>query len=155
MILQMKKCDRKRHKKNDDFLSKQEQQQDVTYTENIIIPNYVSHYIMNLPDSAIDFLSNFIGLYNSETNNISNSGCYVMPWIHVHCFEKHNNDEEPTLEQLHKRIYKRILFSMNTNEKILPIERLSFHLVRKVSPTKPMFCVSFKLSLELTFANGR
>lgn len=117
-------------------------------TKTIKIPHEISHFVMNLPDSAIDFLGNFVGLYSS----VSESNCITkMPWIHVHCFEKYGNDEELTMEEIHRRVYQRILKSMNTTSEILPFDKLSFHLVRKVSPTKPMFCVSYKLPRELAF----
>lgn len=117
-------------------------------TKTIKIPHEISHFVMNLPDSAIDFLGNFVGLYAS----ISESDCISkMPWIHVHCFEKYGNDENLTMEELHERVYQRILKSMNTTPDILPFNELSFHLVRKVSPTKPMFCISYKLPRTLAF----
>lgn len=117
-------------------------------TKTIKIPHEISHFVMNLPDSAIDFLGNFVGLYASisEQNSITK-----MPWIHVHCFEKYGNDEDLTMEELYERVYQRILKSMNTTSDILPFDELSFHLVRKVSPTKPMFCVSYKLPRALAF----
>ncbi|EDO14928.1 hypothetical protein Kpol_1005p16 [Vanderwaltozyma polyspora DSM 70294] len=108
--------------------------------KEIKIPFQVNHYVMNLPDSSIDFLGNFNGILKSS--DCSDMG---MPWIHIHCFEKYDNDETPTDEEIHKRVYSRILKSMNTTQEILPFENLQFHLVRKVSPTKPMFCVSLQL----------
>ncbi|CCK68639.1 tRNA (guanine) methyltransferase KNAG_0B01970 [Huiozyma naganishii CBS 8797] len=111
----------------------------------IQIPNEISHFVMNLPDSAIDFLGSFVGLY-FESPNVNRK----MPWIHVHCFEKYENDEDPSMEELYARVHSRILNSMGTTQDVLPFETLSFQLVRKVSPTKPMFCVSFKLPKKLS-----
>ncbi|CCD23859.1 tRNA (guanine) methyltransferase NDAI_0C01990 [Naumovozyma dairenensis CBS 421] len=133
---------RKRHKKNEDGTS-----EPVKLYKEVVIPNEISHFVMNLPDSAIDFLGSFIGLYSSDTTKNK------MPWIHVHCFEKYDNDEDLTMEELHSRVYQRILNSLKTTTVVLPQEALSFHLVRKVSPTKPMFCVSFKLPASIAFAS--
>lgn len=107
--------------------------------KEIKIPFEVNHYVMNLPDSAIDFLGGYNHLYKDY--NLPDE----MPYIHVYCFEKYGNDETPSMEELYQRVYQRILKSMETTSEILPFSECSFHLVRKVSPTKPMFCVSYKL----------
>lgn len=126
---------RKRQKKEDSHsFSKRES----STTKEIPIPLEIHHYVMNLPDSSITFLHCFRGLFNGL--NINN-----LPWIHVHCFEKHGTDEEPTTGELQERVHKRILEELDTDEATLPVDKMSFHLVRKVSPTKPMFCVSFQL----------
>ncbi len=47
---------------------------------------------MNLPDSAITFLHHFIEIYdNSYVRSIrdSNLSDFTLPFIHVHCFQKH------------------------------------------------------------------
>lgn len=136
---------RKKHKKNDGAT---ETAPPAPHTKTIPIPNEISHFVMNLPDSAIDFLGNFVGLYHGEPND----GSKKMPWIHVHCFEKYGNDEEPSTEELHRRVHQRILDSMHTDASTLPLDTLSFHVVRKVSPTKPMFCVSYKLPAALAYS---
>lgn len=141
---------RKRHKKNDhgEIIEKSTEAHKPEFKE-IVIPNEISHFVMNLPDSAIDFLGDFVGLYDNATDKEKK-----MPWIHVHCFEKYGNDEEPSMEELYQRVHTRILKAMNTDPSVLPIENLSFHLVRKVSPTKPMFCVSYQLPRELVYKNS-
>lgn len=116
--------------------------------KKIKIPNEISHFVMNLPDSAIEFLHNFNGIYSEVENT---NAITKMPWVHVHCFEKYGNDEELTMDEIHKRVYHRIIENMKTTSEILPFETLQFHLVRKVSPTKPMFCVSFRLPKEIAF----
>ncbi|QLQ80940.1 hypothetical protein HG537_0E02950 [Torulaspora globosa] len=128
--------ERKRHKKVPTPAAKE-----------LEIPLHINHFVMNLPDSSISFLHNFIGLYH-------NIPIQTMPFIHLHCFEKYAIDEEPTMQELHNRVHSRILSSLQTNEKILPRHQLSFHLVRKVSPTKPMFCVSFELPREVASATS-
>ncbi|AQZ16480.1 TRM5 (YHR070W) [Zygosaccharomyces parabailii] len=102
------------------------------------IPLEIHHYVMNLPDSSITFLRYFKGLFNDSC--IKN-----LPWIHIHCFEKHGTDEEPTMDELHERVHKRILRELSVDDSTLPLNQISIHLVRKVSPTKPMFCASFQL----------
>ncbi|CCH60157.1 hypothetical protein TBLA_0C03550 [Henningerozyma blattae CBS 6284] len=133
---------KKKRRINDDTKSILQEKREIE-TKNITIPFEINHFVMNLPDSAIDFLGEFNHLYNGF--EIPKN----LPYIHVHCFEKYDNDETPTMEELYERVHKRILRSMNTTTEILPLASCSFHLVRKVSPTKPMFCVSFKLPREL------
>lgn len=114
----------------------------------IPIPFEISHFVMNLPDSSISFLNQFIGLFDGHPDILQ------MPWIHVHCFEKYGNDEDLSMEELHERVHKRITVELNTSNNVLPISDLSFHLVRKVSPTKPMFCVSFQLPRQVAFTSA-
>ena len=115
----------------------------------IPIPLQVNHYVMNLPDSAIDFLGNFNGVFSTQRGNIME-----MPWVHVHCFEKYDNGENLTMDQVQERVYDRIIKSLQTTEQTLPLADLHFHLVRKVSPTKPMFCVSFRLPEPIAYKSN-
>lgn len=128
-----------------------------TEAKEIEIPQYFHHYVMNLPDSALSFLDEFVGLYSRHPQIaavIQNQPNFKLPWIHCHCFEKYEHDEtpEPSMEDLHRRVHARILDTMKTTETILPFDAVQFHLVRKVAPTKPMFCASFQLPKELAFA---
>lgn len=128
---------------------------DGTSTDGVLstkIPSSISQYVMNLPGSSIDFLDEFIGLYSHDPEVeqfVKNAEDFTLPTINVHCFEKYAHDSpEPTMEELHRRVHARII------EKIqfpAPIEDFTFHLVRKVAPTKPMFCVSFILPEEVAF----
>ncbi|CAN3358691.1 tRNA (guanine(37)-N(1))-methyltransferase [Diutina catenulata] len=115
----------------------------------LAVPRHFSHYVMNLPDSALTFLDAFIGLFNNFESS-EKSTFKEMPMIHVHCFEKYSNDEapEPSLEEIQHRVHKRIQTILAYP---LEYELCSFHLVRKVAPTKPMFCVSFRLPEEVAF----
>lgn len=145
------KTNRKRHKKDNSSTGVAPTQQSQSTTKEIIINNEINHYSMNLPDSAIDFLDQFVGLYNHDTRE--QVLARKMPWIHVYCFEKYGNDEEPTMEELYHRVHKRIIQKMSTTSDVLLFEHMRFHLVRKVSPTKPMFCVSFELPMELAYTH--
>lgn len=120
--------------------------------EKYEIPKFFTHYVMNLPDSALTFLDEFIGLYSrdSEVEAIIKSlPTFKLPQINTHCFEKFSADEpEPSMEELHHRIHQRIVKIIQYE---IPFDHCSFHLVRKVSPTKPMFCVSFTLPEQVAF----
>lgn len=127
-----------------------EREYEVTKVE---IPKYFSNYVMNLPDSALTFLDEFIGLYsrNPKVKDLVKSlPGFKLPIINCHCFEKFSPEEspEPPMEELHKRVHAKIVKLLQFE---IPFESCKFHLVRKVAPTKPMFCVSFELPEEVAF----
>ena len=121
----------------------QEQQPPQPLIKELIIPSQISHYVMNLPDSAISFLGNFRGIFATYAHSTTES--IKMPWVHVHCFEKYPPGEDVTDHELHVRVHARIVAALNITVDDLPLSAVSLHLVRKVAPTKPMFCASFQL----------
>lgn len=57
----------------------------------------VNHFVMNLPDSAIDFLGAFRGLYNPlyELDGAREEVARVgLPLIHCYCFTKEGDEAE-------------------------------------------------------------
>lgn len=140
----------KRRKMNSDSNEKSSTKDYEVTTVNI--PKYFSNYVMNLPDSALTFLDEFVGLYSDPKveSVIRDIPDFKLPIINVHCFEKYSPHEEPepSLEELYKRIHKKIVVLIDHE---IPLEKCLFHLVRRVAPTKPMFCVSFELPEEVAF----
>lgn len=132
--------------------SKETTTEKVTETKRVSVPKFLSHYAMNLPDSALTFLDEFIGLYtrDPEVEKVaSEDPDFILPIINVHCFEKFSPDEpEPSMEELHRRVHAKIIKTIDFHK---PFEEFDFHLVRRVAPTKPMFCVSFELPKEVAF----
>lgn len=114
---------------------------------NVEVPKFINHYVMNLPDSALTFLNEFIGLY-SKHQELKDDPTFELPVINAHCFEKYSPTEEITMEDVQKRVHARIVKLIDFDIQYL---ELDFHLVRKVAPTKPMFCVSFVLPEEVAF----
>lgn len=120
--------------------------------QKIPIPQYFSSYVMNLPDMALTFLDEFVGLYSRDKDvkkAVKQLPDFQLPLINCHCFEKYSPHEpEPLMEELHRRVHAKIVKLLDFE---LPFEECTFHLVRKVAPTKPMFCVGFRLPEEVAF----
>lgn len=124
-------------------------QPSVIVTEEYPIPKFISHFVMNLPDSALEFLNEYNGIY-SNYPEIKQLQGFKLPYVHVYCFEKFSPDEpEPSDEELHLRVFEKIKRIMNYND--FEFNKFSFHTVRKVAPTKPMFRVSFQIPEEVAF----
>lgn len=123
--------------------------------EEVRVPLYYSHYIMNLPDTATEFLDSYVGLYHdpslrSQIFGSENPEDVKLPTINVHCFHKHDPHvpeptEEEVFEDLRVRVSKKLNYEMKK-------EHLDIHNVRKVAPTKTMYCISFELPLEVALA---
>ncbi|KZS93296.1 guanine-N(1)--methyltransferase [Sistotremastrum niveocremeum HHB9708] len=108
--------------------------------DNRVVRN-ISHFVMNLPDTAILFLDAFRGILKNISNDPAFAELYAtMPMIHCHCFTR---ELEPAAAE--RDILERV-------EKVLgvrPSEALNFHLVRSVAPNKEMYCISFRLPKEI------
>ncbi|KAK9368791.1 Met-10+ like-protein-domain-containing protein [Lipomyces kononenkoae] len=129
---------RSRHAKDDDGKRK---------IEVIQIPSRYSHYVMNLPDSAITFLDAFRGLHADDDDYDDDT---KLPYIHVHCFHKSDpNESKPSDDEVHSALRQRIASALGFD---IPLSALSSHFVRAVAPTKGMYCVTFLLPKEVAFA---
>jgi tRNA (guanine37-N1)-methyltransferase len=124
--------------------------------------NLVSHFVMNLPDSAIQFLDAFRGIFSGlHINGRDLRGLYdTMPMIHCHCFTRELDPDTARMDIQKVRLSLTSLpalpnFSAQRVEEKLGYhlsENISFHLVRSVAPKKDMYCVSFRLPVEVAFA---
>ncbi|RYO97889.1 hypothetical protein DL765_011014 [Monosporascus sp. GIB2] len=118
--------------------------------KRIPIPATISHFVMNLPASAITFLPHFRGLYAGHEELFARHTGIKLPVVHVHCFAPKADDDGPILE-----VCERI--SAELGVKVLPGDpeengRAAVHNVRTVAPKKDMFCASFRLPAEVAFA---
>lgn len=130
------------------FISKKRKTGEEPVYHHLPIPSFIHHFVMNLPDSALEFLNEFNGIYAGHEELKELPG-FKLPMIHVYCFEKFSPDEpEPSDEDIQRRIHAK----MNTIiDYELDYNTLHFQLVRKVAPTKPMYRVSFPLPEECAF----
>uniref|UniRef100_A0A060TD02 tRNA (guanine(37)-N1)-methyltransferase n=1 Tax=Blastobotrys adeninivorans TaxID=409370 RepID=A0A060TD02_BLAAD len=120
--------------------------------ERIEVPKRFQHYVMNLPDSALTFLDAFVGLYGDEEvrKRAQINDEKDLPMIHVHCFYKADPMEpEPPQEVVYNDLLNTVNGKLGSE---MTVDKLSFHKVRKVAPTKTMYCISFRLPASAAFA---
>ncbi|EMD32636.1 hypothetical protein CERSUDRAFT_161607 [Gelatoporia subvermispora B] len=108
----------------------------------------ITHFVMNLPQSAIEFLDAFRGVLAPAnmgdrplSGEYSDSGS--MPMIHCYCFTRFLEPAEAEAD-----IRQRVEAGMGH-----PLgEEVSLYNVRSVAPNKDMYCISFRLPYEVAFA---
>ena len=114
-------------------------------------PRIFSHYVMNLPATAIDFLPDFIGLFRGRQELFAPYTSLQLPQIHCYCFEFKTDDSDDEFIGARKNILRRvsaklgIVIDPSTHE-------VEIHDVRNVAPKKHDFCISFRLPAEVAFA---
>ncbi len=117
---------------------------------------------MNLPASAIEFLSSYRGVYAGQEALFAPHTPTRLPLVHVHCFShKCPDDETPAREDICERISKELGFAVrpaatsgNEGAEVEEEEEgaVKIHNVRDVAPAKSMYCASFRLMPEVAFA---
>ncbi|PNY23930.1 tRNA (guanine(37)-N1)-methyltransferase [Tolypocladium capitatum] len=115
----------------------------------IPVPPTISHFVMNLPASALEFLHNYRGLYCGHEKLFTPHAEAELPMIHAHCFAAKGDDATP-LDDICQRIYTEIGVRLVPGDAEKP-GQVSIHEVRDVAPAKRMFCASFRLPPEVAF----
>lgn len=124
-------------------------------TATFIQPHFFSHYVMNLPATAITFLPSFIGLY-SNIPGISSADIRKMfaphtetplPMVHVYCFSTKSDDNILETKEICEEISRQLEFEITPNK----TADMQVWDVRDVAPKKRMFCASFRLPKEVAF----
>ncbi|KAH7886042.1 Met-10+ like-protein-domain-containing protein [Phlebopus sp. FC_14] len=105
----------------------------------------ITHFIMNLPESALLFLDAFRGILSSLAGAGGElSEVYTeMPMVHCYCFTR-----EAELEKAEQDIKQRAEAQLGAKLD----GDLSIHHVRSVAPSKDMYCISFRLPRSVAFA---
>ncbi|KAG5922246.1 tRNA(m(1)G37)methyltransferase [Claviceps africana] len=120
--------------------------------KRVPVPPTVSHYVMNLPASALEFLHNFKGLYQGHEELFYPHTETKLPLIHAHCFAvKAEADDTTPLDDICQRIYHEIGVQLRPGDAEKEGE-VAIHEVRDVAPAKRMFCATFRLPREVAFA---
>lgn len=130
---------------------------------------------MNLPDTAIEFLDAFRGLYGplrklegaSEAIDAAGEDC--LPMVHCYCFTKEVDGAEKDILEVsraaiffffpcrqladHRRTFHlplRQRASLALGFSITPASKdYKLRFVRDVAPKKEMYCLEFRLSKEM------
>lgn len=112
----------------------------------VVQPKIFSHYIMNLPASAIAFLPNFIGLYRGWEKRFAPHTDRKLPMIHVYCFSTKSDDNKAEEIKVCNEISKQLGHVIKPGK-----DKVMIWDVRDVAPQKRMFCASFRLPEEVAF----
>ncbi|KAL8759460.1 MAG: hypothetical protein Q9199_000765 [Rusavskia elegans] len=116
-------------------------------SETLKEPSVFSHYILNLPASALTFLPNFIGLYNGHDHLFYPHVAAKLPMIHVYCFSTKSDDNKAEEAKICGEIGRQLGYEFEgTGDAEMEIWD-----VRDVAPQKRMFCASFRLPAEVAF----
>ncbi|KAI1500097.1 Met-10+ like-protein-domain-containing protein [Biscogniauxia marginata] len=123
--------------------------------QRVPIPPTISHFVMNLPASAITFLGHFRGLYAGREALFAPhaGGGAELPMVHVHCFASKAEDDGPLLD-----VCARVTAELGLATGAMKLGdagnsgEVEVFEVRNVAPNKRMFCASFRLPAEVAFA---
>lgn len=118
--------------------------------KKVPVPPTISHFVMNLPASAIEFTHNYRGLYHGNEDLFAPHTETKLPMVHVHCFALKADDDRP-IQDICERLHKEIGVLLKPGDAENDGE-VAIHEVRDVAPAKRMFCASFRLPPEVAFA---
>ncbi|KIX01596.1 uncharacterized protein Z518_09322 [Rhinocladiella mackenziei CBS 650.93] len=111
-------------------------------------PTIFSHYVMNLPASAIEFLDAFKGTYHGREGEFKPHTSQKLPWIHLYLFQAKLETEHDEFEEICQKISRHIGAEVNLYDEELEME---IRYVRLVAPKKKMFCASFRIPASVAF----
>ncbi|GAP83462.2 putative tRNA wybutosine-synthesizing protein 2 [Rosellinia necatrix] len=118
--------------------------------DKILVPPTISHFVMNLPASAITFLPHYRGIYAGHEQLFEPYTNAKLPMVHVHCFAAKADGEGPMLDVC-ERITNELGAPIKLGDPEVPGEAAVLE-IRAVAPSKRMFCASFRIPAEVAFA---
>ncbi|KAK4461097.1 hypothetical protein QBC42DRAFT_270809 [Cladorrhinum samala] len=118
--------------------------------QHVYVPATISHFVMNLPAIAIEFLGSYRGIYHGQESLFEPATDKKLPMVHVHCFSFKAQDETP-INDICERVTKYLGHPMKPGDPDNEGE-VSIHNVRNVAPAKSMYCASFRIPREVAFA---
>lgn len=109
-------------------------------------PKTFQHFVLNLPASALTFLSSFVGLYPPDLQKKLPCGA-AMPIVHVYCFSTKDEQDISVEQDAAAKICGEISSQLGLEMKPGPVGEggVEIYDVRDVAPKKRMFCASFRL----------
>ncbi|KAF5368582.1 hypothetical protein D9758_002184 [Tetrapyrgos nigripes] len=99
----------------------------------------IDHFIMNLPDTAIQFLDAFRGAITSR--EMMDAYESKMPLVHCHCFTR-ELEEDKAAADIKERVEEKLGHEL---------KEYSVAHVRSVAPNKEMYCIAFRLPSEVVY----
>lgn len=97
-------------------------------------PLIFNHYVLNLPETSFNFLPHLLDIFRGF------SGLSDTPTIHVYCFSRiDSKDRHVLLDTFVPNLNSRLGTQLSESDII------EIHNVRKVAPSKSMYCISLKL----------
>lgn len=114
-------------------------------TRTLQEPTVFSHYVMNLPASAIEFLDAFKGVYHGREAEFQPTTSTPLSLIHLYLFQAKLATEEEELGEIAERVSKHIGAEVKLAD-------MQIRYVRLVAPKKKMFCASFRIPASVAFA---
>ncbi|CAK7210116.1 tRNA(m(1)G37)methyltransferase [Sporothrix eucalyptigena] len=136
---------------------------------HVPVPPTISHFVMNLPASAITFLPRFRGLYAGHENLFkpkadSEGETPKLPMVHTHCFAPKDEDRSVPDNDVCARVSAELGVQMTICQRYEDVEAddplaaepknlLYVHNVRAVAPHKSMYCATFRLPASVAFAS--
>lgn len=121
--------------------------------QTIPLPLTPSHFVMNLPATAIQFCDAFSGLYAGHEKLFEPNSERLLPMVHVHCFSTKSKDNLQESYEICERIsgiMKTTLRPKFTAGDLMEGEVRVWD-VREVAPKKRMFCAEFRIPREVAF----
>lgn len=123
-----------------------ERQSGIVDRDMLVQPKIFSHYIMNLPASALSFLPNFVGLH-ANTGIPEGS---PLPKIHVYCFSTKSDDNKAEELKICDEISSHLGAEFRPGSQDVEGE-VAIYDVRDVAPKVRMFCASFTLPAKIAY----
>lgn len=114
-------------------------------------PSTFSHFVLNLPASALTFLRAFVGIYRNCQHLFKPNTSVNLPLIHVYCFNSQAVGMEASKE-ICGLISQQLEHDMSAADNPDDCEgAVSIFDVRDVSPNKRMYCATFRLPASVAF----
>jgi tRNA (guanine37-N1)-methyltransferase len=119
----------------------------------IPVPPTISHFVMNLPASAITFVRHYKAVYAGKEALFVPHTDVPLPMVHVHCFsEKVDNvGQEAVDADICQRLFDEIGVRLQPGDPQVQ-NQVGIRWVRAVAPKKAMYCASFRIPPEVAFA---
>lgn len=111
-------------------------------------PCSFSHYVMNLPATAIEFLDAFRGSHQGREAEFRPHTTTKLPLIHLYLFQAKYENEDKELDEICQRISHHLGSQVRRDD---PELEMNIRYVRLVAPNKKMFCASFRIPADVAF----